>query len=622
MKTTLLHTLMRPARTLAFVALGVLLQVPSTARAREEWLALLPEDTFLVATIKNMPELLKDWDESGAGRFLEDPDVKKWLEPLYVDGKAPWDAWSEDETGHGLREELSVVPGATIVGLVLNEYVDEDGDVTTRPAMVSISETMDKAAEMSAAREKSAAKMIEKDSDLKLLETEIAGVAVKFVAEDDDEDTPWKIGWAQVGDLQVESDDSELMEIVLTGIQGSPSGGPEELIAGLGRFREITGGEGDLSLFVDLEFLVAELTEMVEANAGGEGGAMPFPPEMIFGLLSLDEFKGLGVSFDMETAQSRADVVVLHSENPKGIFTRLLHAADDRVTLPMFMPAGLESATVSRWSLAGFYDSILGAVNQIPMMGPMLQMQMGAWEQEVGVKIRDDLFGATDDEMVQAVKVGKDGAQSQVLGIKLKDQARFQSAIETLKGLAGDGLELFEESSFAGQKIFALKSSLPTGDDESASGIGQVAYAITKDYLLVSMGGMDALNQVLGRLQSPEGESFWEQSKVKSAVDALPAGYTGVGVMDGGAFLASSVKQITDMQQQVAGLGAVTGGKGKQKGKGKGKDRRRELIKEDTTLPPPPPAEVFQRHFGVMASGSYTLNDAAHFLYIAQPAGN
>ncbi len=590
------------------------LSLPALTQAKEEWLPLVPANAVAVITVKNTPELMQDWDKSAIGRFLADPAVEKWLAPAFENGEAPWDKWTRETTGVSVRESVANYPGATLVAVL---WPDEESG-RSEPIAVTFSEAAGKEAELQANHEKLFESQAKENEELKSLTVEIEGATVRYLAEDENEDTPWQAGWTLLDGVEVSANDRAAMTQAILALSKGATADNSGLITNFKRFQEIAGGEGDVTIYLDTGILLEKMTAKLAEAGGGQAGN-PFGPEMFLGALSLDEIRGLGLSFDLRDADSQFDVALLHQEKPQGLIVKLLHGTDTKVELPGFVPADAASASVSRWSFLGLYDGLMAALNKLgPMIGGMVQMQIGEMEQGLGIKLRDDLFATTDDQVVQVSAFAKgDGSASEVTGIKLKDPARFTAALEALKALAGNGLGVFEESDFAGFKIWTIKPNLAAAPEPGAQS-NEFAYSIAKDHFLLCVGTQDALHKVLNRMNDPSGPTLWDDDGVRAAIAALPDNRTGVGVTDGSALVKEIINKITQAQNT---LGAQIP-KAKGKGKGKGKAKAADNDGAETFFDPKaaPADEVFARYFGLSSSGSYSLPDASHFRVVSQPA--
>jgi hypothetical protein len=199
---------------------------------------------------------------------------------------------------------------------------------------------------------------------------------------------------------------------------------------------------------------------------------MPIDPKAIFDALGTKEFQSLGFSMDLSDTQSRIDIALLHPEKPTGLIS-LLRGNQTEVNLPAFVPADALSAQVMRQSLEAVYDGLLGMVNKLGPMAMMATMQISQVEQQMGFKIKEDLFGSLDDEYVQA-NDGTAVASSQVMAIKVKDRAKLVGALDGLKRFVGQGFgAAFDESEYLGYTINTFKASQATAAGAAST---EVAY--------------------------------------------------------------------------------------------------------------------------------------------------
>ena len=576
------------------------------AEAKEEWLGLLPPNTVAVLAVKDTQELVADWDQGPVGRFLEDPAARKWLAPLFKEGQAPWDAFMKETTGETLREAVEAYHGASLIAF---QWPSEESG-RTEPTFVEISELADNREKLLAKAAELLEKTVSEGEGLKKGEEEIDGFTVHFAGAGEGEEAEWSQAYAEAGSTLVEANDRGAMAATLAAIKnGGGAAENQTLAANYRRFQTIAHEAADLMLYVDAELMLEKLKGLLPADkADGGAGAMgnPFSPELIMEALHVKEIHGFGLSIDLHEGASQIDAALLHAEKPKSLLVKMMRGVDTRLDLPAFVPADMPSASVTRWSLLGLYDGLLETLNGFgPMIGPMVQMQMGQMEQQLGIKLREDLFATTDDQVIQLGDFVPGSAEAmQVTGIKLKDEARFVAALEALKKMVGNGFAVFEEKEFSGFKVWQLKPNL-TPD---AGGQGtQMAYAVAGGYLLVSNGPPEVLHKVLKRMKQDDGESLWDSARVKEALAAMPADATGLGVADGsvlvkGLLAAFASAQETLASQAPAEKGAVKGGASPKAGSEKWFDAS--ALPEDS---------VFQRYFGTATTGSYSLPDASHY---------
>jgi hypothetical protein len=609
------------SRALLLLCSSLTLSWPALVRAAdkvEEWTKLMPESARLVLSIRNTPELLKDWDASALGRFMDDEAVKRWMAPLYKDGVPAWDKSMLDISGSTFAENFSIYAGTTVSAFIAEGPEDfENREVR----YVTLSEIAGKEAEMEAAKVKQLEAHRKKEHPKAAqVAKEIDGVNVKALAESDDADAEWLEGWAVVDGVLLEASDAELMEEMI----GRLKGGAEKdnpLAGRLTRLTEIRGSEADLTFFVDLSSLIKMMQEKLTEEAGQNAGGSPFTPAQLFSALGMEELQGAALCVDFTDAHSRADFVLLHAEKPEGIVPALLRGSGTDVPQPAFMPADVAAGGVNRQSLAAIYDTLFKSILKLGPLAAMATMQITAMEQKAGMSLRNDLLGSLDDVYMQVETfspgaAGSPPTNSSVTGFKLKNPERFQAAFDALLKLMGDGFGVFEESEFEGHKVFSMNKTAQ----------GMIGYAIAGDYFFFMQGAPDLLHKVLRRIDSQSGPGFWDQPRTQAALAAIPPGYTGANVSNGSTIVRTVLTTMSQAQAMVPqGAGVPGGGKGPKGPKGpksKGGGGSKSAEPGDTAWfddSATPADEVFDRYFGMGASGFYSHPDATQILYISVP---
>lgn len=587
----------------------------------EEWTKYLPENAIATIHLKDTPELAADWKKSSIGRFLEDEEVKKWLAPGLKEGGSAMDKLYMEETGMSFSENLGVYPGASLVAFAIVDLESMGKD--SEPPFIAFSDIAGKEADFQAAKGKALEAKKKKHADAAQIKDELAGNEVNAIAVSDAADAKWLEAWAIVDGVVLESNDKGLLESTLAAMK---DGGGETAIAKkLARLIEINEGTPDISLCVDLEPLIKMAADAFGKAAGEQ---VPFPPEIILEALGLNELLGIGITMDLSDERGLMNFLLMHTENPTGLIASMARGTSTEVPQPGFVPAGLDSVSVSRQSFANIWDALMRGVEKLGPMAAMMSAQIGMVEQQVGMTLKNDLFGTMDDTVItlESALTPKPGstepAAASVTMIKLKDAPRFTAALEAVKKIIGNGFAVFEESDFDGHKIFSVKSSL-TPAAAGGQPSPQVSYVITDEYVAFASGGVDLLHKVLTRLKNPEGESFWDAPATQDAINALPKDFTGMVVTNGGA----KIKMLLNTFAQLQELGSKNAAKKPAKGKSKAGDEDDAEEEGDAEEAPKkmfdpsaaPSDDVFNKYFGTTASGVYALPDALQVNYISLP---
>lgn len=607
-------------RPLVAAGLWVLGTISARADKVEDLVKLLPEGACIFFCIKDTPELVKDWDASGVGRFIQDEAVKRWMAPLYEDGVPAWDRSIQEQSGTTLREGLEIYGGSVVVSAVISDLDDFED---SKPRLLVLSEVAGKEAEIEASKVKQL-EAYRKGKHPEAVRTteDFEGVSVQVFKSKEGEGAEWIEGWVIAEGILMEVTDRSLVAGMLARLKGGEA--PHAAAVRMNRLAELRGGTADITVYGDLEFLLGKLLAKFEAEAANNPG-VPFTPKQVFDALGANELRGLAGCIDLTEAHSRADVVLLHDEKPEGLLPALLRGTTTEVPQLAFIPTGMDTASVSRVSLVSIYDAVLRAIGKMGPMAAMVTSQITGMEQQAGMNIRNDLLGSLDDVYVVAGTMTlKPGTifpeQNQVTGFKLKNRDRFQSAFDSLWNMIGKGFGVFEETEYEGYKIRMMKSSLSGGTQPGGVPEQRIGYVITEDYVFMVQGAPELAHKILARLKSsPPGTSFWDEPKVQEALAALPRGYTGMGVSNGSSILRTVLGMLSGA---AAGplKGVTTAPKGGgPKGRASGGDADDKKSEGWFDPEATPEDEVFDRYFGMGATGMYSHPDASHMLYIAQP---
>jgi hypothetical protein len=592
--------------------------LPASAADRlEQWYNLMPKDTVGVIAIKNTPELLTDWDKSNYAKFMQDDEAKRWMAPMRKEGDAPWDKFFKDTYGSGMYDTLKDYPGALVSYLVIGDITQFDKN----PPNVSLCEIAGKQKEIEAHKLAEVEAKKKENADVKLRTEDISGVSVQIAALSDAADAPWVLAWAVVGDVMIEANTHALMEYMIGALKNNAGDPPGAAREHLSRIGQVTNGGGDMLLYFNgvkiLELseqalAAAEAKKKADGDRAAAGGLDIFKPKMIMDMLGAQELQAFAITAELTDTQSRMDMTILHPLKPTGLLS-LMRGTSNEVTLPAFIPAGILTASVSRMDFGTVYDSLLGMIGKLGPMAMMVTMQIPQYEGQMGFKIREDLFGSLADEVIQ-VQDGSGTKESQVMGFKIKDADKLGGVLEGLKRFVGAGFGAFEESDYLGFTINTLKLT------QTANAATEIAFCNTGKYLLISVGGQDTLNKVLGRIKDSSGPSIWDDPHVQNLLSLAPKNYSGVGVTDAG-------RLMNMIATAAATIESKTGTKGKAAAKKKGPGKKTQAADEAVAAAAGswfdasarPSNETFERYFGSLLSTSYSHPDAIQVHYLTTP---
>lgn len=604
--------------TLTFLTALALLALPAQAEKLEQWLKVLPKNTLGFLAIKSAPELMADWDKSGYGRMLADEEFKKWTAPMYQNGEPIWDKTLKEGTGEGLEANLKRIQGSVLISIAADSVKDMENINDNNPVFVLL-EVGDQQAKFEEMLAKDIEENLQKEPTMKKLVKDVAGVPLHVLALSEEEDAKWRRAYAFVDGVLVLGDKPALMEYIIAALKTGTAEASDVVSSHLARHMQFSEGLCDVSLYMNGEVLMQWLEEALIKAMKANKAQMPIEPKAIFEAIGTKEFQSIGLSMDLSDAQSRVDVALLHPEKPTGLIS-LLRGNQAEVNLPGFLPADALSAQVMRQSLGGMYDGLLAMVNKLGPLAMMATMQISQVEQQMGFKIKEDLFGSLDDEYIQA----NDGSvtdASQVMGLKIKDRAKLVGALDGLKRFVGQGFgAAFDESEYLGYTINTFKASQAAAPGAASA---EVAYCIAEDYLLFSTGKQELLKKILSRMKDPSGPSIWDNARTQELIAMLPKGYVGVGVSDASKQLLTVIEALTAVQEKTASKKKepVLNKKGPVKGPKAGAAQDDESKGPQTWFDPnaQPSEETFKKYLGTEVGGNYTHPDALHFRMLSKP---
>ncbi|MFM2177300.1 MAG: hypothetical protein RL015_1398 [Verrucomicrobiota bacterium] len=601
-----------------FIALA-LLALPAQAEKLEQWLKLLPKNTLGFLAIKSAPELMADWEKSGYGKMLADEEIKKWTAPMYQNGEPIWDKTLKEGTGEGLEANLKRIQGSVIITVAADSVKDMQ-DVHDNDPVFVLMDVGDQQAKFEEVLTKDIEENLQKEPTLKKLVKDVAGVPLHVLAVSEDEDAKWRRAYAFVDGVLVLGDKPALLEYIIAALKTGTADASDVVPGHLTRHAQFSEGTADVSFYANGEVLMKWLEESLTELMKNGKSQMPIDPKAIFDALGTKEFQSLGFSMDLSDTQSRIDIALLHPEKPTGLIS-LLRGNQTEVNLPAFVPVDALSAQVMRQSLEAVYDGLLGMVNKLGPMAMMATMQISQVEQQMGFKIKEDLFGSLDDEYVQA-NDGTAVASSQVMAIKVKDRAKLVGALDGLKRFVGQGFgAAFDESEYLGYTINTFKASQATAAGAAST---EVAYCLTEDYLLFSTGKQDLLKKILSRMKDPSGPSIWDSARTQELIAMLPKGYVGVGVSDASKQLLTVIDALTALQEKTASKkkAPVLNKKGPSKGPKAGAAADESEVNGPASwfdADAQPSEAMFKKYLGTEVGGNYVHPDAIHFRTLSKP---
>ena len=156
-----------------------------------------------------------------------------------------------------------------------------------------------------------------------------------------------------------------------------------------------------------------------------------------------------------------------------------------------------------------------------PTLHLLISSQIQAFEDQIKVPVRKDLFGSLGSQWVTLTFLNKDSSNqidldfptSTSYAIELKDPLLFDQTLRSVLDSVGGGSELFKDRDYRGVTIRSLRGMEQLGLN--------INFAVYEDWLLLNMGKEDLLVQLINRMNG-DSIHLWEKKSVKYALMKFP----------------------------------------------------------------------------------------------------
>jgi hypothetical protein len=333
--------------------------------------------------------------------------------------------------------------------------------------------------------------------------------------------------------------EEHVRDVLLLGSGDSSSKAISENDQYLDLFDEI--GAGEARLFCNFKPLLSMLEEVVD-NPDLQLPENPFgiKTEGLIKALGLDSLDCLGLQIDPnDEGFSISSAFFL--DKYEGIFS-LMENDGKKANFYQFVPPGLMSASSARYDLSKLWPKIEEMMRKMsPQLLLLVNSQIQAFEDQIGVPFRKNVLGSLGDEIVTFSRLNSDWADnvgqlfsdqsdgdeldldqlgeavksptSDIYAISLRDPKLFDQSLRATMDGATKGADLFEERKHKGTAIRSMRGLEQAGVS--------LSYAIIDKWLLLSMGEAQLLNQVIDRMQSDD-KSLWDRKDIQGGLRDFP----------------------------------------------------------------------------------------------------
>lgn len=504
---------------------------------------LVPGDAAVAFALEDVPALLTRLDGSPLGRSWEDPEVVKFLAPLFSHPEyLKLTELVQNETGHSPVELLGFVTGDVLFTVPLSSLKMAKSDFEADAFLaLEVGDNEAKIRELVAqqqARQKSDAGYAESTEDYN-------GVTLHLVssssapASSNDADAPVEnapadkksLVWAlHQGRWFLASDRA----LVTGALDALAAGGLSPSLSSAPAYRAVldrAGGRPDYALLVDFQSVYPVLVAGIESSRdpAEQPNAMGLEPVTIMKALGLDTLGVMSATGALAPdGASSGDFVLTHGE-PRGL-VKLLAYRDGPVARPDWVPAGWINVSSQNFSVPDLYAELEQILDRAsPMLAGMALGQVKAFDRQLKIDLKRDLIGNFGPSILSGIALPPGASaenpppydeMEQFFAVSLADAAAFERTLEAIKArfLPAEGGPL-EKREYLGRTLHVFTP--PQGGGGDAKGF---AYAIADGWLLVGIGSPATVETAIQGMNKPDAAaSFWARSDVRAALEAAPA---------------------------------------------------------------------------------------------------
>ena len=507
---------------------------------------IVPVGAPVVYYVADVPNTLEEWEKSPLADLWKDPQIQAFFGPLREEIKIDnWDTMVRKETGYGLDEIKGMFTGDMVVYIGDMKFVLDEGaeDMDFSIAMlVTVGENASKLENLILEQENKAAEKEEaeeRDSETTNEIREFRGIDMHVEGTYEGDELTEETGWAVVDGVWAFGSPIESLEQAITSIL---DGGVDNQLRSGPNFRTISQHtrSADSWLFIDIDPWIPMVRAVLnEGLAAAQEAGSPFPldPATLMDALGIEAMQALFSTFDFKDRAMATDFGLTYTED-RGLI-KLLAYGPEEAPRPTFIPEDSDSFTTAYFDFDGAWSALVDIVNGInPALMGMAAMQLQSMVQGAGAELdlKRDLLENLTGEMVSIQNldgiVGDTIAdlqleQDQVIVLGIQQREALENTMETIKGMVGQGSQLFSEREFEGYTIFTL--DLPQAEGEAPG--SKIAYVITDTQCLISVGSPATLEKVLLKIGA-KGGSVWKAASVRRALGQLPEGASALQYQD------------------------------------------------------------------------------------------
>ena len=176
--------------------------------------------------------------------------------------------------------------------------------------------------------------------------------------------------------------------------------------------------------------------------------------------LGLDKFKGVGVSIDLaEGGYDFHSKGFMYVDQPTTGVLRAFEFPATDLSPPAWVGAATTQYTSMNWDAAGAYTALTEMADTLMNQPGAAAQQVNQMAKQLGFHVKDDLIDHLDGQIVMLGDISGESDkvnQKMLVGVKLKDSAKFQETLSTILQKNGSH---FTERDFEGTKVYDLPAN-------------------------------------------------------------------------------------------------------------------------------------------------------------------
>jgi hypothetical protein len=492
--------------------------------------SFVESDAQLYLSFRDMGEVHSQWLTHPIAAAVEEAQLQSFLAPLFLGDpeEADEDTFTEvmeGEFGLTWDELFELLPGQ--MSLVCYNLSDLFLQQAERPDLVVMAEFSGDAERMNELMqvqfERNAKKQqaVNPEVEHRMIEETFMGETLYFDETFDGETTYIEDGYALVDGIFLLASPEERLRSVVEAIKDEPEAALAE-DAGYLRSRE-QGGRGDFELYVNLNELVPPLNEAwLDQLVQGGAFMLGLNEDSLDSVLALESLQGFFIDLDLIESGLALHAGLIYGEKA-GLLSLMTYSG---APLPeaRFVPKTVFSSSMTNFDLGEMLTQLENLIiSASPTLRAQIDSQMQVLQTNTGVDLRAAVLSNFSDEVVSLSVLPEAGLDAstiaepdQVYVLALEDAQALSDALEAFKDLVPGLREQILTQEFAGQTIY----SFHVGGAVPAGGVSTVSYAITRSYLLLSMGRLGLLQEVLSRMESGEA-GFWQQDEIEDLFERV-----------------------------------------------------------------------------------------------------